>query len=47
MQFVIPTMILITDLYIIIQVRTINAESDRVNSQTDFTQKIIKSTKNS
>lgn len=47
MQFVIPTMILITDLYIIIQVRTINAEADRVNSQTDFTQKIIKSTKNS
>lgn len=47
MQFVIPTMILITDLYIVIQVRTINAEVDRVNSQTDFTQKIIKSTKNS
>lgn len=47
MQFVIPTIIPITNLYIVIQVRTINAEADRANSQTDFIQKIIKSTKNS
>ena len=29
MQFVIPTIILITNLYTVIQVRTINAEADK------------------
>lgn len=38
-----PTMILIPNLQVI-QVSTINAETDEINSQTDFTQKIIRST---
>lgn len=38
------TMILTPNLWTVIQVSPVNAEADEINSQTDFTRQIIRST---